>query len=135
MNRAYCPLCFSIDTLVTCSVPLSIVPVTCTWCPSWPLSVSGLSTFNTVLSFSDTITSLEPPSAHFLVQSALSMSLAPHFSLLTQPSTFVDLGAAKDTTELEVRNAAANNINAILFIMISSEDFDRQAVYKQLSSW
>src|SRR6476469_4332688 len=78
-----------------------------------------------LLSFSETNTSFDPPSAHFLAQSALSMSLAPHFSSLTQPLILVALGAlslANDTDEI---NASANITNRSFFMVyrISSEDF------------
>src|SRR6185312_6056231 len=75
----------------------------------------------TLLSFSETKTSFDPASAHFLAQSALSMSLAPHFSSLTQPFIFVDLGALSLARErVETQNVSANATNRSFFIGNSS---------------
>src|SRR5438270_5082023 len=70
----------------------------------------------TLLSFSETNTSFEPASAHFWAQSALSMSLAPHFSSLTQPLILVALGALSLATDAVVTNASANKTNSSFFI-------------------
>src|ERR1044071_42647 len=77
-----------------------------------------------LLSFSETNTSLDPASAHFLAQSALSMSLAPHFSSLTQPLILVSLGALSLARAAVVTKAKANTTNSSFFIgkFISSED-------------
>src|SRR6478752_3360187 len=78
-----------------------------------------------LLSFSETNTSFDPASAHFLAQSALSMSLAPHFSSLTQPLILVSLGALSLAREsVEVKNVSANATNRSFFMGngISSED-------------
>src|SRR5690242_19211646 len=72
----------------------------------------------TLLSFSETNTSLEPASAHFLAQSALSMSLAPHFSSLTQPLILVALGALSLARDAVVTNVSANKTNSNFFIGI-----------------
>src|SRR5437899_5136762 len=80
----------------------------------------------TLLSFSETNTSFDPPSAHFFAQSALSMSFTPHFSSLTQPLILVALGALSLATDTVVKNANANRSNRIFFMgSISSEDFVR----------
>src|SRR5579864_8495232 len=70
-----------------------------------------------LLSFSETKTSFDPFSAHFLAQSALSMSLAPHFSSLTQPLILVSLGAlslARDS--VDATNVSANATNRSFFM-------------------
>src|SRR5579859_1533724 len=69
-----------------------------------------------LLSFSETNTSLEPASAHFLAQSALSMSLAPHFSSLTQPLILVSLGALSLARDAVATKAKANTTNSSFFI-------------------
>src|SRR5579864_5879149 len=70
-----------------------------------------------LLSFSETNTSFDPFSAHFLAHSALSMSLAPHFSSLTQPLILVSLRALSlDRDSVEVKNVRANATNRSFFM-------------------
>src|SRR6476660_4021263 len=70
-----------------------------------------------LLSFSETKTSFDPPSAHFLAQSALSMSLTPHFSSLTQPLILVALGDLLSLAmDADVKNAIANKMIRSFFI-------------------
>src|SRR5258708_10355836 len=95
------------------------------WWPSCPFKASWLSTLMMLLSFSETNTSFDPFSAHFLAQSALSMSLAPHFSSLTQPLILVSLGALSLAVDsVDIKNVSANATNRSLFMgtVISSED-------------
>src|SRR5438445_12583229 len=81
-----------------------------------------------LLSFSETNTSFDPFSAHFLAQSALSISLSPHFSSLTQPLIFVSLGAlslARDS--VDAKNVSANTTNRSFFMVTVSP----QRMFKQ----
>src|SRR6476661_6494288 len=74
-----------------------------------------------LLSFSETKTSFDPASAHFLAQSALSISLAPHFSSLTQPLILVSLGALSLASDsVDVRNVSANATNRSFFMVALS---------------
>src|SRR5438270_11286093 len=78
-----------------------------------------------LLSFSVLKTSIDPFSAHFLAQSALSMSLAPHFSSLTQPLILLSLGPlslARDSVDVKNVNANATNRSFFMGNVISSED-------------
>src|SRR5580704_8970670 len=68
------------------------VPVTETWCPSWPFSASWLSTARTFWSPSVTTTIFSPAATHFLVHASppALAPLAPHFASVIQPLTVVD---------------------------------------------
>src|SRR5437868_10098325 len=103
---------------------LSTLALTRTWWPSCPLSSSGLSTAQTLLSLSLTKTTFSPASMHFLAQSAWPAlaPLAPHFESLTHPLIFVAFAGLSlfilscANAESEHISATANSETASFFI-------------------
>src|SRR5580700_3410948 len=102
------------------------VPVTETWCPSWPFSASWLSTARTFWSPSVTITIFSPAATHFFVHASppALAPLAPHFASVTHPLTVVLFPASSNAKAVRANTKQIARQSTSTFLMADFSPFE-----------